>query len=88
MTGEITLRGTVLPVGGIKEKVLTAHRSRIRTFILPERNKYDLEEIPEAVRQTMRFHLVKEMKDVLDIALREHRNGRKLRMSTGKREVI
>ncbi len=69
MTGEITLRGTVLPVGGIKEKVLAAHRAGIRQMILPWKNEKDLEETPEEVRNEMKFHFVHEMSEVLDIAL-------------------
>jgi ATP-dependent Lon protease len=69
MTGEITLRGNVLPVGGIKEKVVAAHRSGLKNVILPERNKKDLEEIPEIVEKEMKFHFVKEMSDVIDLAL-------------------
>jgi ATP-dependent Lon protease len=55
MTGEISLRGLVLPVGGIKEKIIAAHRAGIRTVMLPARNRKDLEDIPEAVRQEMEF---------------------------------
>ena len=69
MTGEVTLRGAVLPVGGIKEKVLAASRSGIKHIILPERNKNDLEEIPEKIRDHLQFHLVKKMDEVLEIAL-------------------
>ncbi|MCJ7593165.1 MAG: endopeptidase La [Desulfobacterales bacterium] len=69
MTGEVTLRGAVLPVGGIKEKVLAASRSGIKHVILPERNKNDLEEIPDKVKGNLSFHLVKRMEEVLDIAL-------------------
>jgi ATP-dependent Lon protease len=69
MTGEVTLRGSVLPVGGIKEKVLAARRSGIKEIILPERNKNDLEEIPAKVKQGLSFHLVKKMEEVLEIAL-------------------
>jgi len=69
MTGEITLRGAVLPVGGIKEKILAARRAGIKTVILCERNRKDLDDIPEELRQTMTFHFVKEMADVLRIAL-------------------
>ncbi|PKN29422.1 MAG: endopeptidase La [Deltaproteobacteria bacterium HGW-Deltaproteobacteria-21] len=69
MTGEVTLRGAVLPVGGIKEKVLAANRNGIKHIILPERNKGDLEEIPEEIKGSITFHLVKKMEEVLDIAL-------------------
>ncbi|MEJ2050988.1 MAG: magnesium chelatase domain-containing protein, partial [Calditrichota bacterium] len=69
MTGELTLRGNVLPVGGIKEKVVAAHRSGLNTIILPERNRKDLEEIPEKIRKDINFHFVQEMADVVDLAL-------------------
>jgi len=69
MTGEITLRGQVLPVGGIKEKVLAAHRAGVKTVILPDWNKRDVEEIPEKVRGEIEFHFAKKMIDVLKIAL-------------------
>jgi ATP-dependent Lon protease len=69
MTGEITLRGAVLPIGGVKEKVLAAHRAGIRTVILPEKNRHDLDEVPEQVKNEMMFHFVKEMTDVIDFAL-------------------
>ncbi len=69
MTGEITLRGDVLPVGGIKEKVLAAHRAGIKTIILPQWNKKDLEGIPKKVQKTIKFHFVNKMMDVLKIAL-------------------
>ena len=58
MTGEITLRGKVMPVGGIKEKVLAAKRAGITTVVLPRLNEKDLEDIPEAIRQEMRFEFV------------------------------
>ncbi|NPV68583.1 MAG: endopeptidase La [Anaerolineae bacterium] len=69
MTGEITLRGKVLPVGGIKAKVLAAHRSRLDTVILPRRNEQDLEELPESVRQSLNFILVGTIDEVLEAAL-------------------
>ncbi|MEM1416551.1 MAG: endopeptidase La [Myxococcota bacterium] len=69
MTGEITLRGRVLPVGGIKEKVLAAHRAGIKRVILPERNAADLEEVPEEIRETLEFVPVKKMDEVLANAL-------------------
>jgi ATP-dependent Lon protease len=69
MTGEITLRGQVLPVGGIKEKVLGAHRAGIKTLILPAANEKDLIDVPEKVRNTIQFHFVSKMRDVLSIAI-------------------
>jgi ATP-dependent Lon protease len=69
MTGEITLRGAVLPIGGVKEKVLAAHRAGITTILLPERNRLDLEEIPKSAMESIRFHFVKEMRQVIDLAL-------------------
>jgi len=69
MTGEITLRGRVLPVGGVKEKVLAAHRAGIRTVILPKDNEKDLEDIPENVRAEMTFNFVRHADEVLRLAL-------------------
>ena len=69
MTGEITLRGKVLPVGGIKEKVLAAHRIGIRTLILPRHNERDLEDVPEDVRRELSFHFVDDAAEVLRLAL-------------------
>jgi ATP-dependent Lon protease len=77
MTGEITLRGRVLPVGGIKEKVLAAHRAGIKRVILPERNVADLEEVPQEVRDELDFVPVSKMDDVLRAAL-EHPEKLKL----------
>ena len=70
MTGEITLRGRVLPIGGVKEKVLGAVRAGLRTVILPKENERDLEDLPEEVRKTLDVHLVEELGDVLSLALR------------------
>lgn len=69
MTGEITLRGQVLPVGGIKEKMLAAHRAGIKTVIMPKDNEKDLKDIPEKVRKDIKFHFVDKMLDVIKIAL-------------------
>ena len=69
MTGEITLRGRVLEIGGVKEKVIAAHRSGIKTLILPKNNKKDLEDIPKIVQDELTFHFVEHMDEVLKIAL-------------------
>ena len=69
LTGEITLRGQVLPVGGIKEKVLAAHRAGVREIILPTRNEKDLEEVPEEVREALRVHLVDHSIDAIREAI-------------------
>ena len=69
MTGEITLRGQVLPVGGIKEKVLAAHRAGIGRVILPKWNQKDLVDVPARVQKAIRFHFVETMEEVLKIAL-------------------
>ena len=69
MTGEVTLTGRVLPVGGIKEKVLAAQRAGIREVILPERNRGDLDDVPADVREAMTFHPVMTVGEVLELAL-------------------
>lgn len=70
MTGEITLRGRVLPVGGIKEKVLAAHRARIPAVLVPKENEKDLDEVPAEVRRALTIHFVDHMDQVLELALR------------------
>jgi len=69
MTGEITLRGKVLPIGGLKEKLLAAHRAGIREAILPADNKKDLADLPELIRNEMKLNWVEQMDEVLEIAL-------------------
>ena len=69
MSGEVTLRGAVLPVGGVKEKVLAAHRAGIKRVILPEKNKKDLPDIPDEIKADMEFFFCSRMEDVLDHAL-------------------
>jgi ATP-dependent Lon protease len=69
MTGEVTLSGRVLPIGGVKQKVLAAHRAGLREVILPLRNEPDLDDVPEAVRQEMTFHPVADVSRVLELAL-------------------
>ncbi|HEU0166340.1 MAG TPA: S16 family serine protease, partial [Chloroflexota bacterium] len=70
MTGEITLRGRVLPVGGIKEKMLAAHRAGVKTVCLPRENEQDLDDLPKEVRDEMRFVPVDHVDEVLNAALR------------------
>ncbi|MFQ5594315.1 MAG: endopeptidase La [Anaerolineae bacterium] len=95
MTGEITLRGQVLPVGGIKEKVLAAHRAGLRTVIMPTRNEKDLDDIPDEVREEMQFVFVDSVSEVFDTALRQEvvdfpflpeRNGHERRGGSADRE--
>ena len=69
MTGEVTLQGRVLPIGGVRQKVLAAHRAGLTIVVLPIRNGPDLEDVPEAVRDQMTFHLASEIGEVLDAAL-------------------
>jgi ATP-dependent Lon protease len=69
MTGEITLQGKVLPIGGVKQKVLAAHRAGLTEVVLPARNEGDLEDVPEAVREAMTFHLAAGIDEVLEVAL-------------------
>jgi ATP-dependent Lon protease len=77
MTGEITLRGKVLPVGGIKEKVLAARRAGLKTVILPAKNRDDLDEIPENAKKDMTFHFAEKLDQVLAIALRPEKKGKR-----------
>ena len=85
MTGEATLRGAVLPVGGIKEKVLAAHRAGIRAVILPEKNRKDLPDVPDEIKNDMEFHFCSRMDQVLDIALgREAIEERKAALAAEK----
>ena len=71
MTGEITLRGNVLPVGGIKEKVLAARRSGLTTIVLPEGNRKNLDEIPKALRKDLTLQFVEDIHDVFRLAFRD-----------------
>jgi ATP-dependent Lon protease len=71
MTGEVTLRGQVLPVGGIKEKALAAHRAGVKTFILPKRNEADLDDLPENLKQALRFVPVETIDEALEVSMPE-----------------
>ena len=88
MTGEITLRGVVLPVGGIKEKILAAKRSDIREVILSQENKKDIEEINADYLKGMTFHYVSNMKEVLRLALLEEKVKNALNISIPKKENL
>jgi len=81
MTGEITLRGQVLAIGGVKEKVLAAHRNGLTTVILPKRNEQDIDDVPDEIRESMKFVFAESVDDVLEAALEnpkvESRRGRK-----------
>ena len=81
MTGEITLRGLVLPIGGLKEKTLAAKRAGIKQVIVPKRNERDMVEIPEEVRKSLKFHFVENIDQVLKLAL----DGSPRRASSAKR---
>ncbi len=83
MTGEVTLSGRVLPIGGVKQKVLAAHRAGLREVILPLRNEADLDDVPEAVRNEMTFHPVDDVAKVLDLALEPVPVGHGQRAATG-----
>ena len=70
MTGEVTLRGKVLEIGGMKEKILAAHRAGIKIAVLPLENKKDMEDIPKEIQRDMKFFFAKTMEDVLKVALK------------------
>jgi len=75
MTGEITLQGLVLPIGGLKEKVLAAHRAGLKTVIFPRRNENDIDDVPEEVRRDLKFVLADRIEQVLDVALEKPRSN-------------
>jgi ATP-dependent Lon protease len=87
MTGEITLRGRVLPIGGLKEKSLAAFRAGIKTIILPDRNEKDLDEIPKPLRRKLNWQVAKNMSDVLKVALIERRTSTHKRLVEPKNGV-
>ena len=88
MTGEITLRGRVLPVGGIKEKVLAARRAGIKTIIMPRRNERDLEDIPEELRRELTMHFVDTVDEVLNYALRNGDEAESTQETRPERTVL
>src|SRR3712207_5881429 len=87
MTGEITLRGLVLPIGGLKEKTLAAKRAGIKQVIVPRRNEKDLPDIPQEVRDTLEFHFVENVDQVLEIALGASRVAARSGKGLGKGSV-
>ncbi len=91
MTGEITLRGRILPVGGIKEKVLAAYRKGINTVIMPKKNEVDLEKIPKDVCEKMKFVFVQTIDEVLEVALcdksKQEKSDAITKKNSGKRRT-
>ncbi len=87
MTGEITLRGRVLPIGGVKEKVLAAHRAGIDTIIIPAENKKDLDEIPENVRKAIKFVIAEDMETVLNTALAKNKAKSRQKSFSGEEKT-
>jgi ATP-dependent Lon protease len=69
MTGEVSLTGRVLPIGGVKQKLLAAHRAGLTEVIIPKRNEPDLDDVPETVREALTIHLAEDVADVVDTAL-------------------
>ena len=84
MTGEITLRGKVLPIGGVRDKVLAAHRAGLKTVLLPEENRKDFDEIPETVLKDLNIHFVGHMDEVIEHALLKRPRRRRARQENGK----
>lgn len=72
MTGEISLQGLVLPIGGVKDKCIAAHRNGMKTVILPDGNKKDAKDIPDDVKSKLKIHFVKKIDQILAIALEDH----------------
>jgi ATP-dependent Lon protease len=88
MTGEITVRGRVLPIGGLKEKLMAAHRQGIYEIILPKDNEKDLPDIPETLRNAMKLHFVTNMDEVLRLALEREMVALPLAVATPPVELV
>jgi ATP-dependent Lon protease len=88
MTGEISLRGLVLPVGGIKEKIVAAHRAGLRRIMLPARNRKDFDDIPEEVRQQLTFIWLERVDDAVDSALEPVKPTKAADESSADRETV
>lgn len=88
MTGEITLRGAVLPIGGVREKVMAAHRAGLSTVILPAKNERDLVELPDNVKRKMNFQFVEEISQVFDLALETLEETAKTTKRSAKKKKV
>ncbi len=88
MTGELTLTGRVLPIGGVKEKLLGGVRAGIREFIIPKESEAHLDDLPKEVRESVTIHLVEDLHQVLEIAFRDKPKRKKRRKSEGPRTKV
>ena len=86
MTGEVTLQGLVLPIGGVKQKVLAAHRMGLKEVILPSRNEKDIDDVPQTIRESMTFHFASRVEEVLDHALEPAEGVKKDGKSESKKD--
>jgi ATP-dependent Lon protease len=88
MTGEITLRGRVLPIGGLREKVMAAHRAGLKTMIVPKKNQKDMVEVPKKIQHDLTFHFVESMDEVLALAFAERKKKKKAGVSAQPRVTV